>query len=97
MDKQYILHEIEMLKSIPNPNNFVLALIDDFTEIANRVLPWEFDSKLNAFMIRSDRFRGAFYVNSKGVKIFREEYPAFYLLMKDVNLEAIMIPYSTAN
>ncbi len=97
MEKQYFINEIEMLKSIPNPCQAVLGLIDDFTEIVNRVLPWETESRWNAGMIRSNRFKGAYYVLTTGVRIYREEYPMYYFVLRDANLTAICIPFSTAN
>lgn len=97
MEKQYFINEIETLKSIPNPCPSVLALIEDFTEIVNRVLPWETESRLNAGMIRSNRFKGAYYVLTSGIKIYREEYPMYYFLLKDANLPEISIAHSTIN
>ena len=97
MEKQYILSEIEFLKAQPNLCRFEQVLLEEFTEMYNRVLPWEKDSRWNAGMIRSNRFKGAYYVLTTGVRIYREEYPMYYFVLRDANLTAICIPFSTAN
>ncbi len=97
MNKKYFIEELEFLNSIPDPDDFTQSLISDFEEILNRVLPWETDIREFIGLMGSEKQKGAFIVTHQQVRIYRDEFPAYYFYLRNLFHTDICQAHSTMN